>query len=113
MSTYDLTHDTDEQRRGTHPVIIGHLVMGLAFLGITAIWAVSELGNVSVDDVRWLLPLPWVFAGTVGLLAVVLTSRRRSTQRATTAYGAEDAPVFRSDHDDPTTVDHETPEEER
>ncbi len=111
MTTFDTTNPTGEQRGGTHPVVIGHLVMGLAFLGVVAIWLASEYGDVSVQDVRWLLPLPWVFAGTVGLLAVVLTSRRRSAQRVVTPYAVDEAPRF---HDDtPTTIDDETPEEEQ
>lgn len=66
---------------GRHPVHVGHLVMGLAFLGLVAIWALVETGVVGGDDVRWLLPVPWVFAGVAGLLATTLSgrSRRRST----------------------------------
>jgi hypothetical protein len=61
-----------------HPVHVGHLVMGLAFLGLVGIWAVVGAELVPTDDVRWLLPLPWVFAGAAGLLAVVLSGRKRS-----------------------------------
>lgn len=71
--------DTTEPQRATHPVHIGHLVMGLAFLGIVAIWGVVQSDLVSTEDVRWLLPLPWVFAGGAGLIAVLLAGRRRST----------------------------------
>ncbi len=70
---------TIEPTRGTHPVVIGHLVMGLAFLGLVGIWAAVEYGGVSTQDLRWLLPLPWVFAGAAGLLAVTLSGRRRAT----------------------------------
>lgn len=63
---------------GRHPVNIGHLVMGIAFLGLLAIWALIEAGTVTGDDIRWLLPLPWVFAGVAGLLASVLGGRRTS-----------------------------------
>jgi hypothetical protein len=60
-----------------HPVNIGHLVMGLAFAGLLAVWALIVGDAVDGDDIRWLLPLPWVFAGAIGLLAVTLASRRR------------------------------------
>ena len=67
----------DEVSGGRHPVNIGHLVMGLAFAGLVVIWALIE-GDVIADrDIRWLLPIPWVLAGTAGLLAVTLGNRRR------------------------------------
>ena len=63
---------------GRHPVNIGHLVMGLAFAGLLGVWALIVGDAVDGDDIRWLLPLPWVFAGAVGLLAVTLANRRRT-----------------------------------
>ena len=62
---------------GRHPVNVGHLVMGVAFLGLTGIWVLFETGAIGSDDLRWLMPLPWLAAGVAGLLAVVLTGRRR------------------------------------
>lgn len=62
---------------GRHPVNVGHLVMGVAFLGLTVIWALFESGTIDSGDLRWLMPLPWLAAGVAGLLAVVLTGRRR------------------------------------
>jgi hypothetical protein len=80
MSTYtdptaDVTEDvTDES--GVHPVNVGHLVMGLAFLGLVAVWGAVQTDLVATDDVRWLLPLPWVFAGAAGLIALAFAGRR-------------------------------------
>jgi len=54
---------------GRHPVNIGHLVMAVAFLGLVVIWALLESGVASASDLRWLLPVPWVAAGAVGLVA--------------------------------------------
>ena len=54
---------------GRHPVNVGHLVMGVAFLGIFVIWALIESGAASSSDLRWLLPVPWVAAGAAGLVA--------------------------------------------
>ena len=68
---------------GRHPVNIGHLVMGLAFLGLVAVWALVRTGLVDGHDVRWLLPVPWVLAGAAGLLATTLTSRGRWGARQT------------------------------
>jgi len=60
---------------GRHPVNIGHLVMGLAFLVFVVVWALIVSGTVvihSVEDLRWLLPLPWIVGGSIGLLAALL-----------------------------------------
>ncbi len=58
-----------------HPVNIGHLVMGIAFLGLVGIWALIQSDVVDGDDIRWLLPVPWVLAGVAGLLATTLSGR--------------------------------------
>jgi hypothetical protein len=63
--------------KNTHPVNIGHLVMGLAFAGIVGVWALTESGAVADDQVRWLLPVPWVLAGAAGLVVVALAGARR------------------------------------
>lgn len=68
-----------EKRSGRHPVNIGHLVMGLVFLTFVGIWAVIETGTFvvnTVEDLRWLLPLPWIIGGAAGLVATLLSSRR-------------------------------------
>ena len=54
---------------GLHPVNIGHLVMGVAFLGMVVNWALIESGAVGTHGLRWLLPIPWVAAGAAGLIA--------------------------------------------
>jgi hypothetical protein len=61
---------------GRHPVNIGHLVMGLAFTGLLAIWALVVSGTVTNDDIRWLLPVPWLLGGGIGLIAVLLSQSR-------------------------------------
>ncbi|MFW6774568.1 hypothetical protein ACOACO_09810 [Nocardioides sp. CPCC 205120] len=62
---------------GRHPVNVGHLVMGVAFLGLTLVWALLVSGAVEAVDARWLLPLPWLAAGGAGMAATVLAARRR------------------------------------
>jgi hypothetical protein len=54
---------------GLHPINVGHLVMGVAFLGLFVIWALIESGAAEASDLRWLLPIPWVAAGAAGLIA--------------------------------------------
>ncbi len=67
----------EKPRGGKHPVNIGHLVMGLAFAGLLTIWALYVTEAVPQDDLRWLLPVPWLLGGGAGLVAAVLTQRRR------------------------------------
>lgn len=66
---------------GRHPVNVGHLVMGVAFLGLVGVWALIQGDVVANGDVRWLLPVPWVLAGLAGLLAIGLAGSRRWTTR--------------------------------
>jgi hypothetical protein len=62
---------------GRHLVNVAHLVMGIAFLGIVGIWLLVQGDVVGGDDVRWLLPLPWVLGGLAGLLSIATAGRRR------------------------------------
>lgn len=89
---------------GRHPVNVGQLVMGLAFLGLVMVWALVQSDLVDGHDVRWLLPVPWVVAGAVGLLATTLSSRRR--------WGARQTGWVTPTHADITTT-HPVNEEDR
>jgi hypothetical protein len=97
MSGNGTVHDSehpDEHHRarpsGRHPVNVGHLVMGIAFLGLVGVWALVEGDVVGGDDVRWLLPVPWVLAGLAGLLAVAVGSGRRWSTRQTGWVGDDE-----------------------
>ncbi|KQY56533.1 MULTISPECIES: hypothetical protein [unclassified Nocardioides] len=70
-STTDPRADT-----GRHPVNTGHLVMGLVFLGLVGIWALVAGEAVDDDDIRWLLPIPWVAGGAIGLAAATWANIR-------------------------------------
>ena len=83
-------HDTD-RISGWHRISIGHLVMGLALLGIVGVWALVQTDTVTGDDIRWLLPIPWVFAGIVGLAATAITGQRRYAVRQTGWVGDQPA----------------------
>jgi len=76
-----------------HPVNIGHLVMGIAFLGLVAVWALIEGDVVGGDDIRWLLPVPWVLAGLAGLLATTRSVRDRAARARTGRQQADSAPA--------------------
>lgn len=65
-----------------HPVSVGHLVMGVAFLGLTAVWALVTSGTLGLDDHAWLLPAPWILGGVVGLVAAAVSRTRQGTARS-------------------------------
>jgi apolipoprotein N-acyltransferase len=75
-TTADLREESP--RAGSrHELNLAHLVMGLAFLGIALVWLLAEVGAVPSDDLRLLVPLPFLVAGGLGLLASLLAGRRR------------------------------------
>jgi hypothetical protein len=69
ITPFDVDDPGPERASGVHPVNVLHLVMGVAFAGITVIWALVESHVVGASDLRWLLPVPWVAAGVAGLVA--------------------------------------------
>ncbi len=73
-------YDTEAPLTDTwrHPVNVGHLVMGIAFAGMVLVWALIAGDVVAGDDIRWLMPIPWVSAGGAGLVAMAIAARRRS-----------------------------------
>ncbi|NYD40794.1 hypothetical protein [Nocardioides panaciterrulae] len=79
----DTTTYDDQRPSGRHPVNVGQLVMGLAFLGLVAVWALVETGVAQGHDVRWLLPVPWVVAGATGLVAATRSNRNRRASHET------------------------------
>ncbi|CAI9415357.1 hypothetical protein [Nocardioides sp. T2.26MG-1] len=105
---------------GRHPVNVGHLVMGIAFLGLVGVWALIQGDVVGDGDVRWLMPVPWVLAGLAGLLAVGLSSGKRWSTRQTGWVGSDadrDTPPVDPEQEPTDTLTEptveETPDEER
>ena len=60
-----------------HPVHIGHLIIGLLLAAFVVLWALVETDVVDQHGLRWLVPLPFLVAGAIGLTATALGSRRR------------------------------------
>ena len=77
---------------GRHPVNVAHLVMGVAFLGLTLVWALIASDAVEGNDIRWLMPIPWVAAGAAGVLASILPSRRHRFAKRQTGWVTPDTP---------------------
>lgn len=69
------------RQSGWHPVNVGHLVMGTAFLGLALVWLLLELDVIATHDLRWFLPLPWLAAGLAGLAGSALAGRRSGQPR--------------------------------
>ena len=63
--------------------------MGVAFLGLTLVWALIASDTVDGSDIRWLMPIPWVAAGIAGVLATVFTNRKRWGHHQTGWIGPE------------------------
>ncbi len=74
--------DAPERPSGFHPVNVGHLVMGVAFAGMVLVWALVQGDVVADEELRWLMPIPWIAAGAAGLAATVWGSRRAGEGRA-------------------------------
>jgi len=68
--------DAPDKPSGFHTVNIAHLVMGVAFAGMVLVWALVQGDVVDTSELRWLMPIPWLAAGTAGLAATVWPGRR-------------------------------------
>ena len=75
---------------GRHPVNLTHLIMGIAFLGFAGIWAAVTGDFVPDDDLRWLLPVPWLLAGSAGLLAITVSQMRRTRRHGEVGMVSDD-----------------------
>jgi hypothetical protein len=73
LEGYDLPEDS-LPTAARRPSVL-HLVLGLVFLGLAAIWALAASGTVGSDD-TWLVPALLVVAGATGLVAALAASRR-------------------------------------
>ena len=95
VSTHDpIYNEVTTDHSGRHPVSVGHLVMGVAFLGLAGIWLLFETDTIGSDDLRWFMPLPWLAAGIAGLLAVALTGRRSRPDNGEASAYADPEPLW-------------------
>jgi hypothetical protein len=59
----------------THSVSITHLVFGLVFLGVTALWVVGATSDLEAPALAVWGPVVLIGAGLVGLAATVFNAR--------------------------------------
>lgn len=78
LPTHQVSDRGPDQTGARHPLNVTHLVMGVAFLALAAVWALLTADLIEADDLPWVLPLPWILAGLGGLLAVTLRQRRHA-----------------------------------
>lgn len=72
-------------------VKVAHLVFGLFFLGVAAIWALVSADVITVDRLAVLAPIVLITAGVVGLAASLANARNR---RRRLAHARATAPSY-------------------
>jgi hypothetical protein len=79
MDTQQIAFSDDKASR---PIKIAHLVMGLFFLGFVAMATSLDTGAIPWSGARYLWPVLLVSVGLIGLLATLVSNRRRVRRRA-------------------------------
>lgn len=80
--------NTSLDQRPSRPVSVPHLVLGIVFAGIAAIWFLGEATNAELPGSAVGFPLVLIGAGVIGLVATFANSRRRNR----TSYAPTEAP---------------------
>ncbi len=83
--------NTSPQGRQTRPVSVPHLVLGIVFAGIAAIWFLGEATDAGLPRTAVGFPVVLIGAGVVGLVAIFANSRRKARPTYPAAETAETA----------------------
>jgi hypothetical protein len=86
-------------RLNTRPVSIAHLVFGLIFLGVAALWVVGAATDADAPDLARMAPAILIGAGVIGLAGIVINARNSRTSNNT--------PITDDHEDDTLVIDHE------
>lgn len=81
MSDYTPYENDDSQ-----PLSVTHLVFGVIFLGITALWLIAEVADIEAPVLSISGPAILIGAGVVGLVASFLNARRRAARKSNDYY---------------------------
>ena len=60
----------------TRPLGVAHLIFGLVFTGIAAIWFIGEANDTEVPDMAIAFPAVLIGAGVIGLVATLVNHSR-------------------------------------
>lgn len=64
----------------TRPLGVAHLIFGLVFTGIAAIWFIGEANDTDVPDLAIAFPAVLIGAGVIGLVATLVNHSRAKNQ---------------------------------
>jgi hypothetical protein len=81
MSDYT-PYENDDNR----PLSVTHLVFGLIFLGIAAMWLVAEVADIEAPVLSVSGPAILIGAGVIGLVASFVNNRRRAARNSNDHY---------------------------
>ena len=87
-------------------VSTAHLILGIIFAGIAALWMIGQATDASIHDTAPGFPLVLIGAGVVGLVASLANSRTRKRALIDDEPVEETEETDESDEsgDEPTTV---------
>ncbi len=86
-------------------VKVAHLVFGSFFIGIAALWALTESDTISWQGTSYLVPATLLIAGAIGLGASLVGS---ATDRRRNARTSSEAAPMGTDSDDLPTAEAAT-----
>ena len=103
--------DTNQQPPADHSVKIPHLVFGLLFLGIAAVWALVVTDVITEDRLTVIAPAVLIGAGVIGLAASLASTRNRRN-KSRPEYQSEYQPVNYPESSSDSSADDVTAEPE-
>lgn len=86
--------NTSSEGRPSRPVSVPHLVLGIVFGGLAAIWFLGEATNADLPRSAVGFPLVLIGAGVIGLVATFANSRRRKRTSYAPASASEETTVI-------------------
>ncbi|MCX6397279.1 MAG: hypothetical protein NTV23_12380 [Propionibacteriales bacterium] len=85
------------------PVGVAHLIFGLIFTGLAAMWLIGEASGTDVPDLALGFPAVLIGAGVVGLVAILVNQRRARTElvpAAATRALSDDTTILHTEKDE-------------